>query len=385
MGRKDHRLKKLERAGRVAIDRVLGLGRGSRPSLGSVIPESVRDILVVRPHNQMGDMLLSTPLFSALRRAFPGARITLIASPDNYEMMIAHPDIDELRVFDKKRLRRRPGDLWRFWRFLRRTSWDTVIMPTTVSFSLTSSVIAWLARGRVRVGSDGSAYGRSMGATIFDIQVPCEWDREHQTQRNLDFARAVGAQPVTLAPSMGLRDEETAWARGQLQDLKREASRIIGIHPGAGKIPNRWPIERFGQVASDLASDPGSHVCIMVGPREGDLLRIVRDQLGERATYFAGMSVRQAAALIGEFDFFLCNDTGVMHIGAALSTPTLALFGPTDPQMWAPQVPNLRWIRGADDRMDSIGVDEVLTGIQDMLSSHHRDGDLDHARGGSRS
>ncbi|MCK4547925.1 MAG: glycosyltransferase family 9 protein [Candidatus Eisenbacteria sp.] len=376
-------MKKLERLGKGIIDRVLGLVRGPATTGIRIDPGQVREVLVVRPHNQMGDMLLSTPMFSALRRGFPKARITLMASPDNYEIMIAHPDVDRCLVFEKKKFRTRPGDLLGFWRSLRGTRWDVVIMPTTVSFSVTSCIIAWLAGGRVRIGCDGRAYGRSLGKAVFHIHVPCVWTAEHQTERNLDFTRAAGVTVQSREPVMGLRDEERCWARAELELLRNEGQRLIGIHLGAGKIPNRWPVERFARIAAALAGSPANRVMVMVGPREEPLVEEIRDHIPNEVMVVSGLSLRQASAFIGELDFFLCNDTGVMHIGAALSTPTLALFGPTDPRLWAPLSPALHWLRGEGNRMDSLSVEQVQGKLQEILVSLNNPGssagECDHA------
>jgi heptosyltransferase-2 len=380
-------VKKLERAGKWLVDRVLGSGmRATKgpPSVRAgvdletvapgvvtdvVAPGVVREILVVRPHNQMGDMLLGTPLFKALRRGYPLSRITLVVSPDNAEIMREHPDIDEQVLFDKKRFQRRPAEAWGFLRLLRSRRWDLVIMPTTVSFSVTSAILAWLAPCTVRVGSDGSDYGRAIGRRVFDVQVPCCWENEHQADRNLDFARVLGLDVTDRSPSMGLTEEERSDAREVLAVGGSAGRRAIGIHPGAGKRPNRWPAERFGLVASALAGDEEDRIYVMAGPGEEALKETIRTVTDRRVTILPPLSLRTAAAVIGELDFFLCNDTGVMHIAAALGTPTLALFGPTDPEFWAPVSPNVEWLRAPDPNMASLTVDEVMGEIRMRLEN----------------
>lgn len=371
-------MKRAERAGKWVIDRLVGLAGsfGSRANAPEL--SRVRQVLVVRPHNQMGDMLLGTPLFGALRQALPEARTTLVASPDNWEVMVAHPDVDELLVFDKKRFQRRPAEALAFWRSLRRVRWDLVIVPTTVSFSVTSALIARAAGGRLRIGSDGSAYGRTMGRALFDVHVPCRWDGEHQTDRNLDFVRALGIPASTRCPTMGLTSDETGWARQRVDGWRRRGSRLVGLHPGAGKLPNRWPIEAFVEAARILAADPLNHVLIMVGPREADLEAVMRRGLGRSATYLSGLPLRRAAALIDQFDVLLCNDTGVMHVAAALRTPTVALFGPTNPQLWAPLSPATRVLRGAGNRISSLEVGTVVESVSQML------GEASHASESTR-
>jgi len=346
---------------------------------GGIHPGTVREILVVRPHNQTGDMLLSTPLFTALRRGFEAARITLVASPENWEVMVAHPDVDEVLVLDKRRFRKHPVRPYEFWKALRRTPWDLVLMPTTVSYSVTSALVAALAGGRVRVGCDGRAYGRTMGRAVFSVQVPCRWSGEHQTDRNLDFARALGLAIPTRAPSMGLRAEETSWAAARVAAWREQGRRLVGIHPGAGKLANRWPVRRFAAVGLALAEDPLNQVFVMVGPRETTLGHAMRDFLGDRAVHLSGLSLREAAALIGQFDAFLCNDTGVMHMAAALGTPSVALFGPTDPNLWAPLSPTSHWLRGSGRRVDAIEASDVIARMTELLAADGSNPEADYA------
>jgi ADP-heptose:LPS heptosyltransferase len=372
------------RLGRWVVDRAAALGRGTARAGVPPEPGDVRWVLVVRPHNQMGDMLLGTPLLTALRSGYPEARIALLASPDNYGIMEHHPAVDELRVYDKRRLQAHPSEVRTFLAWLRGSPWDLVLMPTTVSFSVTSTLLARLAGGKLRVGGDGRAYGRRAGDAVFDLVVPCRKD-EHQTDRNLAFARALGLPIPTRRPSMGLSSGERAWAEAERRALAPEGARLVGIHPGAGKVPNRWPVERFGEVARVLLEDPRNSVAILAGPKEAALRETLSARSGPRVRTLPDLTLRQAAALIERMDLFLCNDTGVMHIAGALGTPTVALFGPTDPACWAPLSPAVRWLRAPDLRMTSLGTEAVLGAVFGILDRKDEKGAAGHAaRSGGR-
>jgi len=228
------------------------------------------------------------------------------------------------------------------------------------------------------VGSDGSAYGRAIGRRVFHVRVPCRWEKEHQTDRNLDFARALKIEVTDRSPSMGLTTEERSKARAVLAGGGAAGRTAIGIHPGAGKRPNRWPAERFGLVASALAGDEKNQVYVMAGPGEEALKETIRTAADRRVTVLPYLPLRTAAAVIGELDFFLCNDTGVMHIAAALGTPTLALFGPTDPEFWAPVSEKVKWLRARDHNMESLTVDEVMGEIRRRLEKLKPGGENRH-------
>ena len=110
----------------------------------------VRNILIVRQHNQLGDMLCSVPLFASLRKKFPDAHITLVASPINYEILFSeiNPYINEVITYDKSG----PVSIRKFLKKLRQRDYQIGIVPSTVSVSRTSHIINALSRAKVKVG-----------------------------------------------------------------------------------------------------------------------------------------------------------------------------------------------------------------------------------------
>jgi len=111
----------------------------------------VDKILVVRQHNQLGDMLCAVPLLRALREKFPESKITLVASPINYEVVQHNPFVDEVLNFDKVKFLKSPLN---FFQFIKKISsnFDIAIVPSTVSISSTSNFIAYLSKAKIRIG-----------------------------------------------------------------------------------------------------------------------------------------------------------------------------------------------------------------------------------------
>ena len=139
------------------------------------------------------------------------------------------------------------------------------------------------------------------------------------------------------------------------------------MHPGAGKEPNRWPAEHFGEVARTLRAR-GHRVVLAAGPRERALLVRADAGAGTVLPRLPALPVHALAGALADADFALVNDTGVMHLAAAVGTPVLALFGPTDPAIWCPAAPRVWTLRAANGRLDALAHVPVASAVTALLA-----------------
>jgi ADP-heptose:LPS heptosyltransferase len=320
-------------------------------------------------------MLCALPLLRLLRHHFPGARITLVASPVNYAIMLHNPVIDEVLLYDKARLLRSPLAVWRFIRSVRARGHDLALVPATVSMSATSDLIALLSGAGNRIGP-GSLSGRpNPGARCFSQKVDLSWasePRRHQTLRNLDLVASLTLERPGLACEIGLTAAEREEAAAAIARLRRKHTVVVGIHPGAGKPHNRWAAERFARVADRIAADYNAGIVVTAGPMDDEPLAELLRHVHTPYELFRNKPVRQLAAMLDQFDLYLTNDTGVMHIAGGVRTQVLALFGPTDPLQWAPAGEKNRYIASRDGSMEAITVDEVLAVLEVILLDRER-------------
>jgi ADP-heptose:LPS heptosyltransferase len=365
-------LKSWERRGKRGLTRVLASvlrARGAAPPLPDL--RELRSILLVRHHNQLGDMLLATPAFRAVRRRAPTARIDLVAGPENVEAVRGNVYLDEVLLYDKASWRRRPLLAKRFVERLRDARYDLVVAFTTVAFSHTGAWIAALSGARLRLGRLGpGGDGRAEAEALFHWVLPAADPSRHQTGVNLDVVTPLGAPSDDWRPEIFLGREEVEEGRATLDARFAGGGLGVVVHPGAGKLPNRWPAERFGEVARALVEN-GHRVAIAAGPDETDLLDRVDRGAGRPLPRIPQVGVRVLAGVLQHADLVLANDTGVLHLGAAVGTPVLALFGPTDPAIWCPAAPAVRWLRapGGDlARLDTEDVKAAALGLADALA-----------------
>ncbi|MFQ5904653.1 MAG: glycosyltransferase family 9 protein, partial [Candidatus Binatia bacterium] len=164
---------------------------------------------------------------------------------------------------------------------------------------------------------------------------------DHFLDRNLELAQAIGVpvseedrRPVLALPAAAARYadaiiEKKGWGKHHP---------LVGIHPGsgAGMKAKRWPTERYAALSRLLCQELEARVIVFEGPDEGELAQSVRDALSSEVELHAGGTFLQTAAVVGRCHLFIANDTALMHAATALDVPTIALFGPTDPEQNGP-------------------------------------------------
>jgi heptosyltransferase-2 len=331
-------------------------------------PES---ILVVRQHDQLGDMLCIGPLLRALRERWPSAQITLIASPVNEVVMRHHPFADVVLLYDKKVFFNSLKSGREFLAKLRSRRCDLAIVPATVSNSLTSNLLAYLSGAQVRIGASSLNGIEGPSSFLFNVVSALDWRDDvhrHQTLRNLDVLKPLDLTTSDLSLAIGLTESELRAGSELVASLRAKHGTLIGFHSGAGKIENRWPAERFVELANALCADGRAAAVITAGPKDDKPVAQVVHKLMCEHTVVSNQSIRLVAALISQLQLFVTNDTGVMHVAAATGTPTLSLFGPTDPLQWAPIGAKHRYVWTEDGRIDSIQSERVLEEAREMLS-----------------
>ena len=292
--------------------------------------EGVASILVLELWN-MGDVILAMPFLVQLRRLFPGARITLVSRPFGEKLLAGTGLVDEFipagldwTPAEHISLSRKTIDLWRLSRKLRRKKFD-------VAFSSRFHVWEHLL---LAVSRAGRRVGFALGGedTALTDAITVGESQQHKVEDWMRLLEPFGGAVTVQVPRLYLDESERFWASGYLtsRGVAKE-DLLVGIHPGAGLVEKRWPLERFGEVAAATAARPGVRVLVFAEPSGygSDLFTIpgvVQAQVG----------LRELMALIERCGLLVCNDSGPMHIAGALGVPTVAMFGSGIEQWFAP-------------------------------------------------
>jgi len=274
--------------------------------------------------NQVGDLLFSLPALYNLRTAFPEAHITSVARPHCKELLLLSGLVDEII----ERPRRPIGSGLRVAALLRRRRLDLMLLFST---SLGTAMLALLCRGRIRAG-----FAHSPAAPFFTHRVT--WTPPPSTQNNLRLLEAIGC-PTTKRDYVGLikpgrHQQQEADERLRSTGIAAgEQFAVLGPGTSSRRDLKSWPDQGFAQVADRLADDFGIK-SLVVGLSGGE--RIC--SLSRNAVDLTGQtSLSVLAAVLERAKLFVGVDSGVMHLAAAVGTPIVALFGPTDPRITGPQ------------------------------------------------
>ena len=208
-----------------------------------------------------------------------------------------------------------------------------------VFFSRYASVYSWMGSSRrqfVRQLQD-LCQGR---ARIFPFQP--ELSGRHQSEY---YLTCIGCRNSPV-PQISLKTQAMAWSAAYWARHTLEGSQVLTVAPGSGAKEKNWPLLSFAAVIGWWREQIGGEAVVVLGPVEeerGGLEPILRPG----CKVARGLSLAELAAIIARSDLYLGNDSGITHLAAALGTPTLALFGPSDVQKWRPQGERVRVIRRA--------------------------------------
>jgi ADP-heptose:LPS heptosyltransferase len=317
-------------------------------------------ILIVRQHNQLGDMLAGISIFRAVKETYPGCNLTLLVSPQNYQGLLKNKLIDKLFVFDKQKIYN-PSYFMKLFRLLREP-YDVVIVPVTVSISFTSNLIARFANAKTRIGPSSLNGKKNHSVFLFDRRVALDW-RMHPdsnvSDRILDVVRPFGITTNNLLSEISFDEKDIESAETFISGIKSNKEDIlIGFHVGAGKIPNRWSLNKYIGLMEKLKITYNAKFYLTGSSADNDEIEYIKSKTSFDAGVFINKEISEVAALISLSDLFVSNDTGIMHVAGTTATPQVSIFGPTNPFNWAPIGSNKFFIRKSD-LIDDISVEDV--------------------------
>ena len=309
-----------------------------------------RRIHLYRTQNQLGDLLLNVPAIRAIRDRFPEAHVTLIVGRQNAAAVLGQPWANEVRVVDTKNF---VGMLGHAIRPAPRA--DLSIYFTTVSYSRSGATLVRASGARERIGFDPARYGERDRAGLTRLVAYPEGPL-HQSEVCLALAAAVGAgvapPPPYYVPDPSLVAGFPAGA--------------VYLHPGAGKLKNRWPADRFASVARELRAR-GRDVRWIAGPQDEGTVEAATAALQEALPVVRNEPIASLAARFARAALYVGNDTGPLHLAGAVGCPTLGIYGWSDPKEWAPVGRCVRHVRADDHALESISVERVLAAALPLI------------------
>lgn len=317
-------VKRLYLNARMAVLRVAGffvLRETTRP--GS---EPLRRILFIRI-DRIGDLVLSTPALRAVKEAYPDSELTVLASPSNAPVIFHNPCVDRTIVFNAG------GGLREGLRTIRRLrgcAFDAAVDPYN-NYALKTAVLSFLSGAAFRIGYDSFGRGIFYHRALEEGTTP-----RHLVDIALDALRPLGIEASNRRPELFLSDEEKQQARDWLNARGLGSRPVIGLHPGAFYPSQRWPLEYFSEVIHKIQNRGDHDIILFGGPGDGFIVRDIASRLRREPPILMGGGLRRFAAVLSRCDRLICNNSGPLHVAAALGIPTLSFMGPTVKETWEP-------------------------------------------------
>ena len=330
---------------------------------------SLKKILVVRQHDQLGDLLIATPAIRALRLRFPDAFIAVVVRDYTRPMIENNPNIDKLIIFHDKLAGWTWAEAKRFWRELRGGGgFDCAVVLNTVSRSFSSDLIALLSRARYIVGPDHIRHDDVLPEKIYNVVAHRDPRKKTEIEHNLDVVRVLGAVPDSLEYDLVPTNEERIEAENIFLSLGIPKGKlVVGVHFGTLAVPRRYPLEKLAEVIDAVIVSYDAEVVLIVGPHEIEKRKYLLSLLHHRVASAPLMPIRVSAAFMNHLDLFIGNDTGTLHIASARRIPTVAFYGPNDPAVWKPPHERHFAVIAPDRIIPSIPVAQTLAVIAEAV------------------
>ncbi|MCX6168298.1 MAG: glycosyltransferase family 9 protein [Ignavibacteriales bacterium] len=317
-------------------------------------------ILIIRQHNQFGDLLASVSLFRAIKETFPDSHLTLIASPENYYAVVKNEFIDELFIYDRKKFIN-PSYISKVKNILH-NNYDLALVPVTVAVSITSCILAGFSKAKIKIGPNSLNGDKNNLAFVFNYKIDMDWSKcpdAHVSDFILDLVRPFGIKTKNYNSSISFDDFDRNESDKFLNSfLPEEHNILIGFHVGAGKEQNRWSLKKYVELIKLIQSNHKLKFYFTGSSADSEELSYMKKHFDDSCGYYLNKSIPQLAALISKSDYFITNDTGVMHVAGATTTPQISIFGPTNPFNWAPIGDEKYFIRKSE-LIDDVSVEDV--------------------------
>jgi lipopolysaccharide heptosyltransferase I len=279
-------------------------------------------ILIIKP-SAIGDIVHALPVLAALRKRWPDSHISWLIGAAYADLLAEHPLLDELICFQRHqfaqswRNRGAAVGLFRFLYDMHKRQFDLVI---DLQGLFRSAVLARITRCDVRIGF---ANARELGFVFYSHRIPIESMDQHAVDRYLKVAAALGCDTSQVEFPLVVGEQDRQSIAALLGDDRPYAVLL----PGSNWATKRWPVERFGQLVGPLRERFGLRT-VVAGGREDEQLG---NSIPGAVNLVGRTTLRQLVGLLQRAELVIANDSGPMHIAAALGRPLLALFGPTNP------------------------------------------------------
>jgi lipopolysaccharide heptosyltransferase II len=292
----------------------------------------IKNILIIMMGG-IGNMIFLTPALKALRKALPSSTFSFLLGPYGAEKVVEGSHyIDQKIIVEPDEFTGLSANI-KIIRQLKKQDFNLSITSTGTN-PLKSGLLCALAGIKYRLGEN--IRGKSF---FHNLKVPFDRNR-HEVESNIQLIQRLGIEVDDRSLFIQRSEEDKNSAQKYFTQHNLEGKLVVGMHPGSGIHQasfKRWPKERFSQLADKLINDLGASVILFGGTEETELANEMKDMMQSPPLIMTGKTtLAETAALIEKCRLFFSNDSGLLHVACAVSTPAIGLFGPTSPKRTGP-------------------------------------------------
>ncbi len=288
-------------------------------------------ILVVKL-DHIGDVLLATPIFSNLHQEYPNTELHALTGSWSRVILENHPDVDKVLeynspVFCRDDQSTSIKDSLQLYRQLRKQKYDLLV---ELRGDWRIGLFSLLRVTPKRINRASLQIANRLGFPHFS--------GTHETTRNLDVLKQTGIPIPIQNTTFAVSREDENWGSNFIatQGIKNEYP-LIAIHPGSPIVLKRWKPERYAELADWLISQKHAQIMFVGVKDEIPVIDQIQNTMNGESINIAGQTtLTQLAAILQKCKVFIGNDSGPMHLAAAVGTQTIGLFGPGDPTRFSP-------------------------------------------------
>jgi len=327
-----------------------------------------RKILVI-DFGQLGDVVMSLPALRAVRERFPNARITVAVGKPGKELLSLSNYANEILEVDRVGLRDGPtlvsiGRILKLVSHVRKAKFDFVI---DLHSYYETNLLGFFSGARHRLYSRRELNRSLYFLANFKPQPVKESEKTHLVDRYLDVVKPLGIQNPSRTPVLKTSAADASSVEALLKKERAQSGELLaGIFPGAGNSSRIWPLEHFAELADHLRRNHGVRIIVFAGPEEKHMVPQMRKVFPAGTIFFDRLTIPQLAAAQARLTVFVSNDTGPVHIAAAVGTPLVVIMDRLDPHCFTPVGAEHRLIYGSS--VASISVDKVYKAAHELLA-----------------
>lgn len=288
--------------------------------------KDIRKVLIIQL-GPFGDALLTTSYFGTLKRCLPGARIHYLVKEPFDQVLRNHPLLDEILVIPKRKGIGYVLERINTIRRIRSRSFDLVIDQQNMP---SSQQLAFLSGATYRLG-----YCDARLSWAYNLKAG-RGPLRYSASRKYDILEPLGIREEPYRLILDIPEEAQQCIDAWLSSMGLGYGEAVCISPGSPVKHKRWSLASYARLADHIQKGAGCTVALLWGPDERPEVKNVASLMETEVLLAPPTDLHQAAALLKRCRLLICNDGGLNHIAVTTGTPTLAIFGPTDPVVWSP-------------------------------------------------